>query len=217
MLMWVDPLTIFSRILTKLNSIWIAAVYPLAHKGRKLSVHYTCDIRNPQLIEVANGVDIHKDVWLHAWPSAPDSRDTTLRIGSRVLIGRRAHISAKNLITIGDDAIISASVLIQDHGHAYDDVTLPIRLQGISAGGRVRIGKGCWLGQGAAIVCTEGELVIGENCVVSANALVTKSAPPFSVLVGNPAKIVKQYDPAKDAWVLGSASRPSEQPVRIVG
>jgi acetyltransferase-like isoleucine patch superfamily enzyme len=204
---WVDPLALVSRVLTKLYSLWIAAVYPFASRGKKLSVHYTCDIRNPQLIEAANDIIIHKDVWLHAWPSDSANDGPTLQIGDACLIGRRSHISARNLIAIEADVIISASVLIQDHGHAYDDVDLPIRLQGIVRGGKIRIGRGAWIGQGAAVVCTEGELVLGANCVVAANAVVTKSAPPFSVLSGNPARVVKQFDSVKGAWVLGS-SRP---------
>jgi carbonic anhydrase/acetyltransferase-like protein (isoleucine patch superfamily) len=213
--MWVDPLTFLSRCLTKLNSLWAAAVYPFAAKGRKLSLHYTCDLRNPQLMQVGDDVIVHKDVWLHAWPSDGGTQaKTTLQLGSRILVGRRSHISAKNLVSIGDDAIISASVLIQDHGHAYDDVTMPIRLQGIVSGGRIRIGKGSWIGQGAVIVCTDGELVLGENCVVAANAVVTRSALPFSVLSGNPAKVVKQFDPQKGTWVLGSVGRAVEMSAR---
>ena len=209
--MWLDPLTFFSRSLTKLNSLWAAAVYPFAAKGRKLSLHHTCDLRNPQLMQIGDDVIVHKDVWLHAWPSDDDA-DTapSLQLGNRILVGRRSHISAKNLVYIEDDAIISASVLIQDHGHAYEDASKPIRLQGIIRGGRIRIGRGSWIGQGAVIVCTDGELILGENCVVAANAVVTRSAPPFCVLSGNPAKVVKQFDRQKGAWILGSVGRTVE-------
>jgi acetyltransferase-like isoleucine patch superfamily enzyme len=96
---------------------------------------------------------------------------------------------------------VSASVLIMDHIHAYENVSLPIMAQGITDGGRIRIEQGCWIGRGAAIVCNQGELVLGRNSVVAANALVTKSVPPFSVVVGNPARLARQFDPAKGAWV----------------
>jgi acetyltransferase-like isoleucine patch superfamily enzyme len=202
---WEDPLKLLPRILTKLNGIWVALIYPFHTKGRKLSVHYTCDIRNPQLIAAGNDIIIHKDVWLHAWPSESDRSSPHLRIGDNCLIGRRSHISARNLIDLGSDVIVSASVLIQDHGHAFQSVDIPIRLQGLAGGGTIVIGRGSWIGQGAAIICSEGELVLGENCVVAANAVVTKSAPPYSVLSGNPARIVKQWDRNKGAWVLGSS------------
>lgn len=189
--------------------MWVGASYPFAFKGRKLSIHYTCDLRNPSLMRIGNSVIIHKDVWLHAWLPVEYKGDPVLAVDDNCLIGRRSHITARNGIHIEPDVIVSASVLIQDHGHAYGDVTLPIRLQGIVEGGRIRIGQGSWIGQGAAIVCTEGELVLGRNCVVAANAVVTKSAPPYSVLSGNPARVVKQFDPARGTWVLGS-SRPLE-------
>ena len=96
-----------------------------------------------------------------------------------------------------------------DHGHAHEDITLPIKHQGITAGGRIRIEQGCWIGRGAAIVCSQGELVLGRNSVVAVNAVVTRSFPPYSVIVGNPARAVKQFDPAKRAWVMGSC-RPTE-------
>jgi acetyltransferase-like isoleucine patch superfamily enzyme len=45
---------------------------------------------------------------------------------------------------------------------------------------------------------------VGRNCFVAAHAVVTRSAPPYSVLSGNPARIVRQFDPVKQVWVLGS-------------
>jgi serine acetyltransferase len=42
--------------------------------------------------------------------------------------------------------------------------------------------------------------------VVAANSLVTRSFPDYSVIAGNPARVVKQYDVQKKQWVLGSAA-----------
>jgi acetyltransferase-like isoleucine patch superfamily enzyme len=70
----------------------------------------------------------------------------------------------------------------------------------------IRIEEGCWIGYGAAIVCGKGELVIGSNSVIGANAVVSRSIPPNSVVTGNPARVVKQFDPVKGEWVLGSSA-----------
>ena len=59
------------------------------------------------------------------------------------------------------------------------------------------------------IVCEEGELVIGRHSVVGANCIITRSIPPYSVVAGDPARIVKQYDFAKNKWVLGCIRRPT--------
>ncbi len=103
--------------------------------------------------------------------------------------------------------MVSACSLIMDHNHAYEDVSRPIQSQGLTPGGTIRIEQGCWIGHGAAIICGQGELVLGSNSVVAANALVTKSFPSNSVIVGNPARLAKQFDTATGSWV-GSANRP---------
>jgi acetyltransferase-like isoleucine patch superfamily enzyme len=98
---------------------------------------------------------------------------------------------------------VAQQVIILDHNHAYEDINVPIIRQGITEGGRVRIGEGSWIGHGAAIVCSRGELTIGRHCVVSANSLVTRSIPDYSVVLGTPAAIIRQYDPEKRAWRMG--------------
>lgn len=201
-----DPLELIPRLASKGYSLWLAGFYPFRAIGRKTSFHFTCDVRNPELMEIGNDVIVHKDVWLHAWPGEHRGDGPSVSIGDRTLVGRRAHISGRNSIVLEADVIISAGVLIQDHGHAYTDASRTIREQGIVSGGRIRIGQGCWIGQGAAIVCPEGELVLGRNCVIAANAVVTKGAPDNSVISGNPARVIKQYDPAKGVWVLGSVA-----------
>jgi acetyltransferase-like isoleucine patch superfamily enzyme len=113
-------------------------------------------------------------------------------------------VSAKNCIHIERDVIMAQSVLISDHGYTHEDGTPPNCEQDVTEGGRIRIGQGSWIGQGAAIVCTRGDLVLGRNCVVAAKAVVTRSFPPHSVIFGNPARVIKQFDPSKNAWVLGS-------------
>jgi len=204
-----DPLRLIPLILTKLYTLWVRATHPFASLGKGVSIHYTCDLYNTGLMQIGDLLTVHKDVWLHAHLSPENKGEPALVIDDYCFIGRRCHIAAKNRIEIERGVMLAASVLIQDHGHAYSDVTAPIRDQGVAEGGKIRIGEGCWIGQGAVIICDSGELTLGRNCVVAANAVVTRSAPSYSVLSGNPARIVKQFDPAKGAWVLGS-SRPVE-------
>ena len=199
-----DPLRFLPRALQKLYSVWVKLVFPFASLGRHVSFHYTCYVRNPGLMSLGDRISVHKDAWLHAHGSLDQPGGPTLIIEDRCVIGRRSHISAKNRIHIERHVIVAASVLINDNGHRFCDPSVPISEQGMTEGGRIHIGEGCWIGQGAAILCDRGELTLGRNCVVAANAMVTRSAPPYSVLAGNPARIVKQYDPTKGTWVLGS-------------
>lgn len=201
-----DPFWLIPRLLTLLYSLWVRAVYPFASLGHDVFFHYSCDLLNPERIRLGNFITVQKDVVLHAQASEAGGTDPTLIIEDDCIIARRSHIAARNLIHIERGVMLSASVFIQDNSHVYADVSIPIQEQGMSEGGRIRIGQGSWIGQHAAIICEKGELTLGRNCVVGANAVVTRSAPPYSVLAGNPARIIKQYDPAKGVWVLGSGA-----------
>ena len=200
-----DPLSVLYRAVSKLYTIWLIATFPFASSGRKLSVHFCCMLARELAhhIELGNSVIIKKDSWLNI--ISDDTDEVKIKIEDGCIIGTRCTLSAKNLIHLEPDVITASSVLIQDHNHAYEDLNIPIRDQGVSDGGVIRIGKGSWIGFGAAIVCSRGELVLGRHCVVAANAVVTRSAPPYSVLAGNPARIIKQYDPVRGTWGIGSA------------
>jgi acetyltransferase-like isoleucine patch superfamily enzyme len=201
-----DPLNFFPRAITMLYSFWVGATYPFGSMGSNLSIHYTALLnrRMAPAIKLGNNVMIRKDAWLNTFDLSGADGERKIIIDDNCLIGARDVISAKNSIHIERDVIIGTSVLIQDHNHAYEDISLPIKAQGLTPGGRIRIEQGCWIGHGVAIVCNQDELIIGRNSVISANALVTKSFPPYSVIVGNPARLARQYDPAKGIWVGGT-------------
>lgn len=201
-----DPFWLIPRVLTGLYSMWVRTMYPFASLGHDVYFHFSCDLLHTERIRLGNCVTIQKDVVLHAQVSDAGGTDPTIIIEDHCVIARRSHIAARNCIHIERGVMLSASVFIQDNSHVYTDVSIPIRDQGMSEGGQIRIGEGSWIGQHAAIICEKGELTLGRNCVVGANAVVTRSAPPYSVLAGNPARIIKQFDPVKGVWVLGSGA-----------
>ena len=192
-----DPLVLLMRARTKLYSVWLSATYPFVATGRKLSIHYPCALRRPSArhIRIGNRVIIGKDTNLFVIHD--EVAGVKVAIDDNCSIGARSVISARNFIHIERDVITGTSVLIQDHQHTHESSELPIRDQGITAGGRIRIERGCWIGQGAVIVCNEGEVGIGRNSVVGANSVVARSVPPYSVIVGNPGIVLKQFDKAK--------------------
>lgn len=203
-----DPLNVFAQALRKFYSLWVSATYPFAAVGRGLQIHPSAILPRTIApgIRLGNSVIIRNHAWINTFDLAgPD--DVRIIIDDRAVINAQCVISAKNKIHIESNVMISACSLIMDHNHAYEDVTRPIQAQGLTPGGTIRIEQGCWIGHGAAIVCGQGELVLGRNCVVAANSLVTRSFPPYSVIVGNPARLAKQYDPAKGVWV-GATGRP---------
>jgi acetyltransferase-like isoleucine patch superfamily enzyme len=197
-----DSLAVVGRAATKLNTVWLKTTYPFARFGVRVSVHYSCEVdrSGSQYIELGDEVYLAPDVWLNV-VSADKNLDPKMVLGNGCRIGRRSTISARNYIELGDDVLLAPSVLIMDHNHQYSDPDAPIHAQGVTGGGRIIVEKNCWLGQGSVISCGRGELTLGRNSVVGANCVVTKSFPAFSVIAGNPARIVKRYDPESKQWI----------------
>ena len=165
-------------------------------------------------IKIGNSVIIRNYAWINAFDLSEAGGEVKIVIDDNCVINGQSVISAKNSIHLERDVMVSACALIMDHNHAYEDVGSSIQAQGVTPGGTIRIEQGCWIGHGAAIVCGYGELVLGRNSVVAANALVTKSFPAYSVIVGNPARLTRQFDPAKGTWVGGGGRAVASEPAR---
>jgi acetyltransferase-like isoleucine patch superfamily enzyme len=199
-----DPLQLIPRLRTKMNSLWLRWFYPFASIGRDVSFHFTSSVsrsRSPR-ISIGNSVGIGRHAWLNVATPDPGGEPIIL-IEDNCLISSESIISALNRIHLERGVAIAQSVIIQDHNHAYEDISKPALEQGITEGGRIRIGEGTWIGHGAAILCPRGELTIGRNCVVAANSMVMRSIPDYSVVAGYPATIIRQYDPERRAWRAG--------------
>lgn len=151
-------------------------------------------IVNPQCVHVGTFVKIGSHAVIEAL--VPE-RGVTVRIEDGAYIGHFPRITAVGEVVIGEEAMIADRVYISDTNHIYEDIDVPIKQQGLRDGRRVEIGRGAWLGIGA-VVC--GNVRIGENSVVGANAVVTVDVPDRTVVAGNPATIVRQHDGEQWRW-----------------
>jgi acetyltransferase-like isoleucine patch superfamily enzyme len=110
----------------------------------------------------------------------------SLRIGEKVVFGRDDTVNCYLDIEIGAATLLSDWVYICDFDHITDDITRPIKDQGIVKA-PVRIGPGGWLGVKVSVL--RGTRV-GRGCVLGAHAVVRGNIPDYSVAVGAPARVV---------------------------
>jgi hypothetical protein len=88
---------------------------------------------------------------------------------------------------MGDGVRIASHASIYGFNHGYADVTLPVYRQPLTTVG-VTIGDDVWIGAGAVIV--DG-VRIGSHSIVAAGAVVTKDVPAYSIVGGNPARVIR--------------------------
>lgn len=118
-----------------------------------------------------------------------------ISIGANTVIGLSNTIIGP--VFIGNRVILAQNVVVSGLNHGYTDIDTAIRDQPVNTA-PIRIEEECWLG--ANVVVTAG-VTIGKHSVIAAGSVVTKNIPPYSVAVGNPARIIKQYDFTTGEWL----------------
>ena len=120
-----------------------------------------------------------------------------ISIGERVVIRPQTMLFGETLsdlpvsIIIEDDVLRGSGVHIYLGDHKFDNPNIPIIDQGYSPEKQVVLKKGCWVGANSIILAG---VTIGENAVVGAGSVVTKSIPDRTVAVGVPAKVIKTIE-----------------------
>jgi acetyltransferase-like isoleucine patch superfamily enzyme len=158
-------------------------------------------INNPLKIDGCHNISIGENViisyktWLAALPLTGSST-CQLNIGDGCCIGNFNHIYATRKISFGKKVLTADKVYISDNLHGYENIQVPVMEQPIRQINDVYIGDGTWLGENVCVIGAS----IGKNCVVGANAVVTKDIPDYCIAVGNPAKIIKRYCLETQAW-----------------
>lgn len=109
--------------------------------------------------------------------------------GNRCSINDGVFILGHCQIEIGDNVTLSANCMLIDSGL---DIESPVRMH---TNGFIKIEDGAWIGAGAIIL---PDVVIGRGSVVGAGSIVTRSVPPFTVVAGNPARIIRHLTPAEN-------------------
>jgi acetyltransferase-like isoleucine patch superfamily enzyme len=183
-----------------------AWLYPwlLGACGRNVSFGANVVLRHPGKIRIGDDVAIDDGCVL----DAKGTGNAGIRIGSRVFLGRNTLLACKegdivledgvnvsynctifsaSLVRVGAETLLAAYCYLVGGGHDFDRVDVPVVHQGRPSRG-ITVGPAGWLGAGAIVL--DG-VTIGPSAIVGAHAVVTQDVPPFAIVAGAPARVVR--------------------------
>lgn len=118
-----------------------------------------------------------------------------------IVIGNHTRIGLGNTligpVTIGSDVNLAQNVVISGLNHQFEDIDRLISDQGVETK-MIIIEDDVWIGANSVVMAG---VHIGRHVVIGAGSIVTKNIPPYSVAVGNPARVVKRYDEERKEWI----------------
>lgn len=188
-------------MINKINSL-IARVktnfyykYIFKYIGKNSKIYKPLFMNNTKYIRIGSNVSIRNNLRIEA---IDNFRVPVLEIGDNVNIEQNVHIICSNKVIIGDNCSITANCALVDTEHPYEEIMCKkIGNELLKKPQEIVISNNCFLGIGSIVF---PNVILGEHSVVGANSVVTKSFPAYSVIAGNPARMIKKYDFEKKIW-----------------
>lgn len=109
-----------------------------------------------------------------------------LKVGKDTWIGKNLRVNGNGTVTIGDNCDLGPEVTFQTGGHEIGDAT---RRAGAGTVMHQTVGNGTWIGGRSTIL---NNVTIGDSCVVTGCACVTKDVAPNTLVGGVPAKLIRE-------------------------
>lgn len=193
-------------MLTKLKkSIFIKKVYykllyllkkqKYKNIGKKTYIDKSVHIIGLKNIRIGSNNIISDDTWLNV----NDRTDGKIgiEIGNNCYIGKRNFFSSSAKITLKDYFMSGINCSLLGSDHLIDEPLKPYIHTGTTNDTSIYIGTNVRFGANVTVI---GDVKIGHGSIIGANSLVLKDIPPFSIAVGNPAKVIKRYNFENKKW-----------------
>lgn len=187
---------LFNFLANKVNQLYTFWLIPEFKKvGSSAFFAYPMYLKGGKYIKIGSDFNCDHRLRLDAYDEYLGNKYfPEIVIGDHVSIQKDCHIGAINKIIIGNNVLLASKVYISDHSHgeiSLETLKTPPAKRQLFSKGPVIIEDNVWLGEGVIVL---PGVTIGENSIVGANAVVTKSIPKNSVAAGNPARIIREIN-----------------------
>lgn len=182
----------FSYLYSSIYTGWIKRDFKSFGRTSTIKPSFNALI-GAKFITIGSGCNIGKSVQLTAWDKyGKDAFSPQIIIGNNTSIGDDSHITSINKIKIGNNVLMGKKILITDNAHGSstpNELEVAPNLRSLYSKGPVIIDDNVWIGEKASIL---PGVHIGRGCIIGANAVVTHDIPPYCLVGGIPAKIIKK-------------------------
>jgi acetyltransferase-like isoleucine patch superfamily enzyme len=163
------------------------AAYLQAGKELIIEDYAEINARSTQKIILGNRVTIGKYAIIRPGNLYGGEPGEGLVVGDHSNIGPYCYIGCSGHISIGNNVMISPRVSIYAENHVFDHTDTPIKSQGVKKE-NVVIEDDCWIASNSILLAG---VTIGKGSIVAAGSVVTQDVPPYSVVAGVPARVIK--------------------------
>lgn len=164
--------------------------------GSSLYIRGRIYLSNPQNISIGKSVTIGPNCRIETVVDYSDKRRPILTIGDNCSIEHYVHLYCANELRVGNDCMIASGCMVTDNNHGINPIIGRYSSQQLTTKPTV-LESNVWLGER---VCILAGVTIGQNSIIGANSVVTKSIPANCIAVGLPAKVIKKFNFSKNEW-----------------
>lgn len=160
-------------------------------------------------IKLGNNVVICSDSWLNV--NYREKGLVAIDIGDNSFIGERNFFSVGKKIELSPYCLTTSNCSFIGASHVTSNVNKAYLTTGVTNDASIIIGANCFFGFDSSVI---GNVTIGHGSIIGAKSVVLSDVPPFSIVVGNPAKVIKRFDFSSNEWVTSSIDEkkiPDEQ------
>lgn len=133
-----------------------------------------------------------------------------LIVGDNSNIGAYCYVGCSGGIRIGSNVMMSPRVSLYAENHNFAEVTRPMKEQGVTRQSII-IEDDCWIASHSVVLAG---VTIGRGSIVAAGSVVTKDVPPYSIVAGSPARVLRSRLAPAETSSAEATPAPRDTPIR---